>query len=97
MLFNHKFFHWFYYSKKGKHAFILGSGTFVWIFIFLTQAFGVGQNNFKNYFTLSFFLLMFGAIWSIVFYLSDQIIQLINRKKELSYQQDFSFGFLESY
>jgi len=73
MIENHKYFHWLYYTKGKKHFFNLGLGLFLWLFLAITQGFGIYNNNLSSTFLLLLFLLSFGLIWVAVAYSTDYL------------------------
>ena len=75
MIANHKFFHWLYYHQKKNHYFNIGAGLFIWLFLALTQPFGIYNNNISNHILLLLFLLPFGLVWTVISYMTDYIIQ----------------------
>ena len=75
MIYNHKFFHWLYYVKNKRPYFNLGTGVFIWLFLWLTKPFGIYENNLSNQLFLIAFLLPFGLVWPLISYFIDFIVK----------------------
>ena len=89
MLEFHKYFHWLYYTRNKRHFFNVGTGLFIWLFLVVTQGFGINNNNFTNSFHLILWLLTFGLLWTITIYVVDFIaIRLFKIDVVKSHQTD---------
>lgn len=75
----HKHFHWFYYKKGKKHLFSLIISIFFWLFLALTQPFGIYGDRFVD---LLIGLLPTGAFWFIVIYLVDILLEVLLKGKQ---------------
>lgn len=64
MLDFHKYFHWFYYHKGKAALFNFGFGAFIWLFLAITQPFGIYNNNVSAP-MLWLLLLPIGLIWVV--------------------------------
>ena len=92
MIHNHKFFHWLYYKRGKNHVYTIGTGIFIWLFLSLTQPFGVYQNNFPTFLSMLVQLSFFGFSWVFVIYFFDLILlkrQLDKIRNNIRY--DFGF------
>lgn len=96
ILANHKFFHWFYYSKKKHYYFNFGTGLFIWLFLAFALPFGISNNNLSNYLSLLLILLSFGLVWPVISYLTDGVVKYIFLiKVQNKYQVDFKIFILK--
>lgn len=72
---NHFYFHWLYYTRKKRHHINLAIALFFWLFLLITQPFGIINNNLNSIVGLAFFLLVFGVLWLLASYATDFIFQ----------------------
>lgn len=70
---HHFYFDWLYKKGNYKHIFNIGSGLFIWLFLWITLPFGIYEHNLTNYFYLGPFLLLLGLIWMLISYAGDFI------------------------
>ena len=90
LLENHKHFHWWYYNLRKRHLFNIGMGVFVWLFLSLTQPFGIYMNNFQSYLSLVFHLSIFGLLWTLCIYLVQWVSELLfNARLREDFRMDF--------
>lgn len=90
LLENHKHFHWWYYRLRKRHLFNTGMGVFVWLFLSLTQPFGIYMNNFPSYSSLVFYLTIFGLLWTLCIYLVQWVSGLLfNARLSENFRMDF--------
>lgn len=69
----HRHFHWFYYKKGKKHLFGLILSAFFWLFLSITQPFGIHSEGFLPFMLLLIWLLPMAASWFIIIYLLDYL------------------------
>jgi len=67
----HKYFHWAYHKFGWKHAYNLGAGLFIWLFLLLARPFGVYVNDLQHFVALALFLLPVGVSFTLISYLTD--------------------------
>ncbi|MEP5611696.1 MAG: LytTR family DNA-binding domain-containing protein [Cyclobacteriaceae bacterium] len=67
----HKYFHWAYHTFGWKHAYNLGTGLFIWLFLLLTRPFGVYVNDLSHFVALALLLLPVGVSFILISYLTD--------------------------
>lgn len=90
MISNHKYFHWYYFNEGKEHYYNIGSGLFIWLFLSITQPFGIYDNNVSNYWLLVLFLLPFGSVFTFVSYFIDFLfIRLLGIKIKKKFNLDF--------
>ncbi len=90
LLENHKHFHWWYYSLGKRHLFNIGMGVFIWLFLSLTQPFGIYMNNFQSYLSLVFHLTIFGILWTLTIYFIQIVCKsILNAELEKDSRMDF--------
>lgn len=68
----HKYFHWLYYTKKKRLVFNGIALLFIWLFLALTQPFGIYDNN-LSFLKLSLFLFLMALIWVSITYCTEWI------------------------
>ncbi len=73
MLQLHKYCHWFYWHRGKRLLFNLGFTLFVWLFLAVTQPFGIYDNNVPDW-TILLFLLPISLIWLVIAYGIDYFI-----------------------
>lgn len=80
MIDNHRYFHW-YYVLRGQHLlFNVGTGAFLWLFLALTQPFGISNNN-VGFWELLLYLLPVGLAWVGSSYLLDLLMWLLSAQR----------------
>lgn len=72
MLSLHKYFHWLYYSRNKRNLFNFGSGLFFWLFLAVTQPFGLYNSNVSDLILFAL-LLPIGLFWVGIVY-SEEFI-----------------------
>lgn len=97
MYLNHFYFLWLYQqSSRYRHSYIIGSGIFIWLFLLLTQPFGLYNNNLGGPVLLALFLLPFGISWVIINYGYDYLFKSLFRQGyEETIPQNFLFWILK--
>ncbi len=87
MIANHKYFFWSYWEQKKGHWYNIGTGFFIWIFLFFTLPFGMYANNIESNLLLLLILLPFGIIWPFLSFSTDWlIIRPLIKKEKYSYK-----------
>lgn len=77
LLKNHFFFYWLYRKNQYRHFYNIGSGLFIWLFLFSTLPFGLYVNDIGGPIDLAFFLLPFGLLWTLISYAGDFIFNAL--------------------
>lgn len=91
----HKYFHWLYYSRNKGTLFIIGSGLFVWLFLAVTQPFGIFNSNIPEV-LLFFMLLPIGIFWIVNLVAVDFIsIRLLKSSPETNLEADFNLWMIK--
>ncbi len=67
---NHTYFLWLYNKRKYRRQYHLGSGLFIWLFLSITQPFGIYNTN-LGFGGLLLFMLVFAIVWPLVGILID--------------------------
>ena len=70
MLAEHKYFHWYYYTKQKRLLFNGIALLFIWLFLALTQPFGIYENN-LSFLEVLFYLFLVALIWVLLIYLIE--------------------------
>jgi hypothetical protein len=84
----HQHFHWIYHTKNKKLLFSIGSGISIWLFLALTQPFGIYNSNISD---LQLFLALMpvGILWALVILIADLIcIRLLKIAIQREYKTD---------
>jgi len=74
MLHHHFYFEWLYTKGNYRHIFNIGSGLFIWLFLWITLPFGIYENNLNNLFYVGLFLFPLGLLWTLISYVGDAIL-----------------------
>jgi len=69
---NHYYFLWFYLkSNRYRNYYNIGSGLFIWLFLWVAMPFGLYANNLGSPLLLALFLFPFGLSWTLISYSFD--------------------------
>ena len=77
MLRHHFYFEWLYTKGNHKHIFNIGSGLFIWLFLWIALPFGIYGHNLANIFYVGLFLLPLGIIWILISYAGDFMLSFL--------------------
>ncbi len=92
----HKYFHWLYYDKGKRHHFNIISGLFIWLFLSITQPFGIYENNISSYGLLMILLLPFGLLFTIVSYSTEFLaVNLLPKDIRQHHRLDLNIWFVK--
>lgn len=72
---NHTYFIWLYNQWTYRRVYYLGSGIFIWIFLSVSQPFGIYNTNLP-FWGLSLFMLLFASFWPLLSFMVDTISTL---------------------
>lgn len=89
----HKKFHWLYYIKNRRILFLIYSGIFFWLFLSLTQPFGIYNSNISDT-QLLFALMPIGIIWILINIITE-FICLRFLKLSIEYKNDLAIWIIK--
>ena len=91
----HKYFCWYYYRGKNNFYFALSVALFFWLFLAVTQPFGIHTDSVSSFLYLLLWLFPTAVIWVGSILLSDLLFQVVfkGRQRDQIYLDALGWGF----